>query len=248
MNYKNYLPLILPLAAFAIFFADTNTALFLSINQLGEIFPDIVWEMLTTLGNKPFVLVIFFLIFWKKPDLLVAAFIASIIAGVTSSTLKPLFDMARPTDILDISSYHLIGPKISGHSYPSGHTMSAFALAGALVFFLINQWITLGLLSLAGMVGLSRIMLGVHWPIDVLMGATIGLSCGYAGVQFAGMKWLQGSKFKVVLITALYFLLAIKLLWKGTGYADVQVVVIIVAITGILFGLGLFYRLYRKAY
>lgn len=246
MSYKKYSSLILPFSAFLIFFLDKNATLFLNINQIGEFLPDVVWEMLTTFGNKPFALVVLFLVCWKKPDLLIATLIASVVAGVISSTLKPLFDLARPTDVLALSDYHLIGPKITGHSFPSGHTMSAFAIASSLVFFFKKQWITIGMLSFAGFVGLSRIMLGVHWPIDVLIGAMIGLACGYAGVQFMQIQWLQKSKLKLVLVTFLYFLLSIKLLWRGTGYDDVQGLVKIVAIAGAVFGLGLLYRQYQN--
>ena len=247
MSYKIYLPLILPFTAFLIFFTDSNTEIFLTINQSGKGFADIIWETLTTFGNKPFVLTLLFLVAWKKPDLLISALIASIFAGLISSTLKPLFDLARPTDILNISSYHLIGPKISGHSFPSGHTLSAFAIASSLVFFYKKQFVTISMILFASLVGLSRIMLGVHWPIDVLMGATLGLACGYAGVQVALLPWLKENKLKSSIIIVLYLLLSVKLLLKGTSYANVQNLVMIIAILGIGLGVALIlYRLKRK--
>lgn len=246
MNYKKYLPLILPLAAFIIFFAGINTNLFLIINEIGTFFPDITWILLTTLGNKPFALVLLFLIVWRKPDLLLAALIASIMAGLISSVLKPLFDFARPTDVLALSNYHLIGHKISGHSFPSGHTMSAFAIAASLTFYCNKRWVTIGMLALAGLVGLSRIMLGVHWPIDVLIGATIGLACGYAGVQFLQLAWLNNLRYKSYLIVLFYLLLSLRLLWKGTSYENVHLLAMLVSIAGIALSLGLFFKWYRN--
>lgn len=245
MSYKIFLVLILPFTAFLIFFTDSNTELFLAINQSGKAFPDIFWEILTTFGNKPFVLTVLFLVTWKKPDLLVSALIASIFAGLISSTLKPLFDLARPTDILNISSYHLIGAKISGHSFPSGHTMSAFAVASSLIFFYKKSFVTVTMFLLASLVGLSRIMLGVHWPIDVLIGATLGLACAYLGVQLALHPWLRlkEHKLKSSVVTMLYLLLSLKLFLTGTGYASVQGMVLVIAILGI--GLGIALILYR---
>jgi len=243
MQYKNYLALAsllaFPLAAFFIFFLDINTDLFLTINHSGKALPDILWETLTTFGNKPFTLVLLLLIIWKKPDLLIAALIASVMAGLISSTLKPLFDLARPTDILNISDYHLIGPKISRHSFPSGHTLSAFAIASSLLFFYKKHFLTISMLLLASLVGLSRIMLGVHWPIDVLMGATLGLACGYAGVQFSKLRWIKDYTYKTLIVLVLYLLLAIKLFWKGTTYADVQGLVMVISIAGMALGMFL---------
>jgi len=154
---------------------------------------------------------------------------------------------ARPTDILNLANYHLIGPKISRHSFPSGHTLSAFAIASSLIFFYKKKLITLSLLLLASLVGLSRIMLGVHWPIDVLMGATLGLACGYAGVQFSQYfsqhslqhKWMRKCQFKTLIVFFLYLLLAIKLFWKGTTYTDVHALVILIAVAGMALGMFL---------
>lgn len=250
MSYKYSLALssslILSATAFIILFTDTNTDLFFSINKIGIYFPDITWILLTTLGNKPFALTLLFIVAWRKPDLLLAALIASILAGLISSSLKPLFDLARPTDVLALSSYHLIGFKITGHSFPSGHTLSAFAITASLIFYFKNRWVTVGMLILASFVGLSRIMLGVHWPIDVLMGAVLGLACGYAGVQILQLTWLKLNRFITGLLIILYFLLAIRLLWKGTSYEDVQILVKITSIVGISLGLGLFFKWCKK--
>jgi len=240
MHYKIYLLLVLPFTtAFLIFFFDLNTDLFLSINHSGNALPDILWETLTTFGNKLFSLSLLFLIAWKKPDLLLSALIAALIAGLISSTLKPLFDLARPTDILNFANYHLIGPKISRHSFPSGHTLSAFAISSSVVFFYKRKIITLSLLLLASLVGLSRIMLGVHWPIDVLMGATLGLACGYAGVQFSQYKWIKNCQFKALIVFFLYLLLAIKLFWKGTTYTDIHTLVMLISVAGMVLGMFL---------
>ena len=239
MSYKYYLPLILPFTAFMIFFMGDNTTLFLTINHLGVVFPNLVWELLTTFGNKTFVLTLLFLLCWRKPNLLLAALFASIIAGVISSSLKPLFDLARPTDVLALSDYFLIGPKVSGHSFPSGHTMSAFAVLATVVFFFKKLPISIGMLVLATLVGLSRIMLGVHWPIDVLMGAMLGLASAYAGVQISQLKIFQANQYMSIIVTALYLLVAFKLFWKGTAYEDVQLVVRIIAVAGVIWGISL---------
>ena len=234
MPDKNYFFLLFPLLAFLIHFLGVNESLFLAINHSGEALPDIVWETITIFGKKSFVLLVIFLIAWKKPDLLLSVLIASLLAGILSGTLKPLFDLPRPTDVLPLADYHLIGPRISRHSFPSGHTLSAFAVAASIIFYYKKWFITAVMILLASAVGLSRIMLGVHWPIDVLMGATLGLTSAYAAVQFSAIDWIKNSKYKLPVILALYLLLAIKLFWKGTAYPDVQGLVKIVAIAGLV--------------
>ncbi|MCB0618727.1 MAG: phosphatase PAP2 family protein [Saprospiraceae bacterium] len=71
-------------------------------------------------------------------------------------------------------------------SFPSGHTMSAFALYGLLAFIVPNKkGAAFGLFVLALLVGVSRIYLVQHFLQDVYVGAIIGLFL--AGLAY----WLQ---------------------------------------------------------
>jgi len=64
-------------------------------------------------------------------------------------------------------------------SFPSGHTMTAFAVAIPLALF-FPTW-TIGLLFCAFSVAISRILLGMHFLSDVVAGALIGAVIGYLG-------------------------------------------------------------------
>jgi undecaprenyl-diphosphatase len=58
------------------------------------------------------------------------------------------------------------------NSFPSGHTQTAFGTAVALIC--INRKHVIYLLLIASLIGLSRIYVGVHFPLDVICGAIVG--------------------------------------------------------------------------
>ena len=65
-------------------------------------------------------------------------------------------------------------------SFPSGHTAAAFVFANIVVAFFPSLSIPLYLF--ATLVGLSRVMLGVHYPGDILAGMVLGLACSWAAL------------------------------------------------------------------
>lgn len=89
-------------------------------------------------------------------------------------TLKPLIARPRPYTLREAT---LLIPRPGDHSFPSGHTASSFAAAGALLF-LKAKW-RVPAVVLAALIGLSRLYLYVHYPTDVLGGMLLGLACGF---------------------------------------------------------------------
>ena len=80
--------------------------------------------------------------------------------------------VARPRPYQAYSNINNKGPILRDYSFPSGHTTSAFTTATILAYFIPN--ISLLFYGLAAIVGLTRMILGVHYPTDVLIGSLIG--------------------------------------------------------------------------
>ena len=180
-----WLPPAVALALVAgILATDTNRALFLWLNRGGVGVGDVVWFHLTMLGDGAVALALVLPWIRRVPHLFWAALVAAIVAGLWTQVTKEFVDVPRPLSALAGDAFHQAGPAYRRVSFPSGHAAAAFALAGIWVMGLQGRRLLRGLLLvLASLVGLSRIMVGVHWPLDVLwgmLGGWLGAWCGLA--------------------------------------------------------------------
>jgi undecaprenyl-diphosphatase len=91
--------------------------------------------------------------------------------------LKRLTGRRRPCQIEPHCWATLLPP--DRFSFPSGHTMTAFAVAIPLSLF--YPTLTIGLAFCALSIAASRILLGMHFLSDVVAGALIGTGLGYLG-------------------------------------------------------------------
>ena len=182
-----FIPLAPLTLASTIYFGGFQSSSFLVINHFTQFLPDTLWAWLTFLGNGWGVFAITFPLLLFAPRLLTAGIFSGAIAAIASSTLKTLFDLPRPASVLSDSTFYRLGESLLYKSFPSGHTITAFAVASALYFSADkNKRAPLLLLFfIASLVGLSRSAVGAHWLTDVLGGAGVGIWCGMLGALLA---------------------------------------------------------------
>lgn len=77
-------------------------------------------------------------------------------------------------------------------SFPSGHTAEAFATATSLTLITHKWYVAVPAYAWAGLVGYSRLYLGVHYPSDIIAGALVG--SGSAWLSYKLNKWMHGKK------------------------------------------------------
>lgn len=97
------------------------------------------------------------------------AFLTGMIA---SSVVKLVVDRPRPTLLPWLDD-------VSSASFPSGHAWNAAILYGALALVSGRAWAPWAAGALVLLIGLSRVVMGVHWPSDV------------AGGWLGGLAWLM---------------------------------------------------------
>ncbi|MBN1882228.1 MAG: phosphatase PAP2 family protein [Deltaproteobacteria bacterium] len=126
----------------------------------------------TFLGNEDFYIAVLPIIYWcvdKKFGIRLAiVFLASV---YLNSLLKDIFATERP----DPSQVRVLyGKSGGGYSFPSGHAQGSTTFWGVVAWELKKTWFWVLALFLMVAVGISRLYLGVHWPIDVVGGWLIG--------------------------------------------------------------------------
>jgi len=123
-----------------------------------------------------------------------AAFRTTAAAGagfLLSRALKQLIQRPRPYTVL--GGVNPVQPLPDPLSMPSGHTSVAFSTAVSFCLEFPRWEIIAPSLVWAGGVGFSRVMLGHHYPGDVLAGAVLGAGTAWLS-HMVGEKWLRKNK------------------------------------------------------
>ncbi len=124
---------------------------------------------------------------WRRPIAFPLVLIADAVADGLANLGKVAFDRTRP---------HLDPLVHVPHSasFPSGHAATSFACAATLARF-VPRRVAVLLYALAALIAFSRVYVGVHYPLDVLAGALLGLGVATAlRLSLARFAFRSGSR------------------------------------------------------
>lgn len=227
-NFRNlklslfYVPLFLAIAIVAFLYANNALQVdnliqlqkecFYYLNSHLSTFPRLQFN-LTQLGDAFIFLSLLtpFIIF--APKLWEGLIGASIISALFSAILKEIFSVPRPAGILDQKSFVIIGKVLPGltSSLPSGHSITIFTVLTVIMFGFMpikkaNKIVWCLSFIVAGLLlALTRVAIGAHFPLDVVVGSLVGYIAGLTGIfinqQYNVWKWVSNPKFYPVFIT-----------------------------------------------
>lgn len=164
------------------FLYSIDVAVFYFINNsLANPVTDKIMPFITNENSWILVYIFFwFILLFKggKHRVIIAIFILLMITfsdQLSSVHLKIWLGRIRPCNVLP--DVHLLVSCTNSYSFPSSHAVNNFAAAIFVSYFYKNlKW---PLFSIAFIVSLSRIFVGVHYPSDIIGGAILGLIIGY---------------------------------------------------------------------
>lgn len=121
----------------------------------------------------------------RRTRLALAAFVAWALGRAASAALKAAIDRPRPTELL--TGVELRQAQPFDAAFPSAHTTGAVALA-VVAGWALPRW-RWPAVTVAVMVAVARLHVGVHLPLDLVGGAALGLLAGVAATAAVDRWW-----------------------------------------------------------
>lgn len=154
---------------------------FIYLNSLGIEEYDFFWSTITTISTWiPLFLFFAFLLFKTYPKKQAIYSIVTVVAvfvfvHTLTDLTKEIVGRLRPNNDTEINSLIRIVKNSYGYSFFSGHASSSFSITTIVVLFLRKKFKWAGVFYLWPLLfTISRIYVGVHFPIDLLVGALVG--------------------------------------------------------------------------
>ena len=232
VDWRMTYPAIAILILFGIFFivkgGDFRTTytqiqipMFVELNQMLSVFPDLEYN-LTNIGNALVGLSLLSIFLYYAPRLWGGLINASLLSLVLTAILKKIFKMPRPASVIDLTDFTVIGETLYRRSFPSGHSITIFIFITILLLAFMPwkrspqyRWMvyTPAFIVVGLLIASSRVACGAHWPLDVLVGSTIGFMLAIAGVKIDNKyplwKWMNNDRFRWIVLAIVLILLVL---------------------------------------
>lgn len=187
---------------------NLNESAFFYINEASKnLISDGLAAHLTELGNGSVVGILALVLTIKYPDIAKRFLIITLMSGILIACFKQFFSDPRPAGVLAQADFHIIGDVLKRYSFPSGHTTTAFAMAGFIMLTFVSLPLRIFVFVLAILAGVSRISVGAHWPEDILAGAPLGLMIAYIGSWFSTRPFSRQGSYLAAAFLALAVLI-----------------------------------------
>lgn len=213
----------------------SNLAAFQFLNHWSQITGPAPWPYITILGDTAVAIALFLPLAMRRSEVLWALAISALVATLFVHGLKPLLNLPRPPAVLAADAITVIGPAYRGNSFPSGHTTTIFLAAGLVWLHFRSMPIRTAAVTVALIVGLSRAVVGVHWPLDIAAGAAGGWTSAILGTALAH-RWAATGR-SAITQTVLQVLGAacglLLLVGGGTGYPQAVALQYVAGVVGI---------------
>ena len=239
-------PLASAIAAAVVLTLNVDVSLVFDLTSWTEFTGDAFWANTTVLGDGAVAAALMLPFVGRKPRLVWALLLASLLGVILLQSFELIFPRERPPAEFGKKILHVVGPRRRHNGFPSGHTTTIFMAAALWVRIASSHSLRWAIVLFASLVGISRIVVGVHWPTDVLAGSTLGWLVGHTGWRLTG-RWPGGLKTRTQRIVTIMLLLAtLSLYFDKSGFDRLLPIQLVIA-TGalILAGPGI-WRLMRK--
>lgn len=174
----------LALAGFLFLAGGYHTG-FATLNGLMPGLPPRAWSLLTALGDTGVALALFLFLLPGRWHLAWPVLLASLFGTAFTHVFKQFWPTLRPSGVLQGDMFYSVGHLSTDQSFPSGHSQTAMTFAAFVVLCFPSPVIRGLALIGGGAVAFSRVPVGMHWPIDTLVGAAGGLLCVWLALRVA---------------------------------------------------------------
>ena len=175
--------------------SEANISIFRAVNDIGKEFPDINPLFIFFAEYTVYCLMLVLLFYWltrntQNKVMVVSAVISFFIAEATGKLIGLLYSHQQPFAVW--SGVNKLIEKEVGNSFPSDHTIVFFSVCISIALFRKRFWYLW--VALALILSISRIYVGVHYPVDILVGALLGTIAAILVYKFISrQRWIRQS-------------------------------------------------------